>query len=215
MSDFENDYEEDSTAGNMPFPVITAVIIAINVIVHLFLEVKGSTEDIDFMLRYGALSYDRVLYHNEYYRIITSFFMHFGYEHLLSNMFVFGLLGYYLENVLHRWNYLILYILSGILSGISSMMWYYYQGVYCVSAGASGAIFGIIGALFFLIMVNKGKIEGITLGRIIMFLILALYNGYQNYNVDNAAHISGFFSGIIIMAVIYAGKNISKKMFSH
>ncbi len=213
MTEYENDYEEEVITGNMTFPIITAVIIAINVIVYLFMEVKGSTEDTGFMLRYGALSYYRVLYHKEYYRIVTSFFMHFGYEHLLNNMFVLGVLGYHLENVLHRCRYLILYVLSGIMSGISSMLWYYFRGDYCVSAGASGAIFGIMGALFFLIIINKGKIEGITFGRIIMFLILALYNGYQNYNVDNAAHISGFVSGMILMAIIYVEKIISKKSF--
>lgn len=214
-NDYEQYYEDDYKVKNMPFPIITVVIIAINVIVYLLLEIKGSTYDVDFMLRYGALSYDRVLYHHEYYRIITSFFMHFGHEHLISNMFVFGLLGYYLEDILHRWNYLAIYFLSGITSGIISMMWYYYQGEYCVSVGASGAIFGIIGALFFLIIMNKGRLEGITFGRIILFLILALYSGYENYDVDNAAHIGGFVSGIILMAVIYIGKNIGKKMFSH
>ena len=69
--------------------------------------------------------------------------------------------------------------------------------------------------MFFLIIVNKGKLEGITFGRIILFLILALYSGYENYDVDNAAHIGGFISGIVLMAVIFIGKNIGKKLFSH
>lgn len=187
---------------NKDFPLVTAIIVAINVIVFIILEFMGSTEDVDFVLRHGGLSYENVVYLKEYYRIITHFFIHFGYEHLIFNMFVLITLGYYLENVIHRYVFLALYLLSGIFAGMFSVVWNYYTEGNVVSAGASGAVYGIIGALFILIIINKGRVKGIGVVQMAIFVILTLFSNYGNKQIDNAAHIAGFVFGAIFISVI-------------
>lgn len=185
------------------FPVITAVIVFINILVFIILEAGGSTLDSGYMLDHGALEYSEVFAEGQYYRLFTHFFMHFGVEHLVNNMFVFIVLGYHLENIIGKLQYLIIYMISGFASGIVSVIWYNILGEQCVSAGASGAIFGIIGALFTLIVIFKGRLKDISYRRIIIFLILTLYSGAQNPEVDNVAHVSGFIIGSALMLVIY------------
>lgn len=185
------------------FPLITAVIVLINVLVFIVMELGGSTLDTEYMLSHGALKYSEVFIQGQYYRLFTHFFMHFGLEHIINNMFVFIVLGYHLENIIGKWWYLCIYMTSGFLSGIVSVIWYNILGEQCVSAGASGAIFGIIGALFVLIIIYKGRLRDISYRRIILFLILTLYSGARNPEVDNAAHVSGFVIGSVLMLVIY------------
>ena len=77
-----------------------------------------------------------------------------------------------------------------------------YLQTFTDSIGASGAIFGVIGALLWMVLKNKGKVESITLGKIMFLAIYSLYSGFISTNVDNAAHIGGFIGGIwIAMAV--------------
>lgn len=194
------------------FPIFTAILVLINVAVFTYMEFIGSTENVDFMQNHGALSYTEVIFGGQYYRVLTSFFLHFGMEHLFNNMVVLIVLGYHLENAINRIWYIVIYMSSGVVSGIASMWWWhYFEGNDYVSAGASGAIFGIIGAMAALFIVNRGKFEDIGFGRMFMFLLLTLFSGFQNAEIDNAAHVSGFIFGMFIMFVIIAGKYVGTK----
>lgn len=183
-------------------PYITISVIAINVIVFILMEILGSTESVEYMLAHGALSYDTVVVKGEYYRLLTSFFMHFGFEHLVNNIVVLGVTGYYLENILKRGTFATIYMLSGLLSGAASMFWHHMINDYCVSAGASGAIFGLTGALVFIIITNRTIRRSVGIPRFIIFFLLIFYNGRVNAEIDNAAHIAGFIIGFAIMALI-------------
>lgn len=195
-----NDYDYILSARH--FPVITAVIAAINIIVYVIMEINGSTLDTEYMLAHGALRYTEVVSLGQYYRLITHFFLHFGIEHIINNMFVLIVLGYHMENLIGRWRLFVIYMLSGLLSGIVSMNWYYYIGQDSVSAGASGAIFGITGALFALFFINHGKLYNISYTRIVLFLALTLYSGVRNAEIDLVAHIAGFAAGALIMLIL-------------
>ncbi len=205
------DYNSFSGFNKKTFPVVTAVLFIVNIVSFILLEIFGSTYNTGYMLEKGALSYSQVIYVGEYYRLFTHFFMHFGLEHLANNMLVLLVLGYHLESVIKKGWFLVLYISSGLFAGIISMNYYHMMGEPTVSVGASGAIFGMLGALFALIIVNKGKIEGLSFGRVIMFLILTLYSGYREPDVDNAAHVAGFVFGTILMLIIYAGRCIGTR----
>lgn len=200
---FANNYNNSTPAGNNRFPVVTAVIALINIVIFFILEAGGSTLDTKYMIDSGALVYSNVFINGEYYRLFTHFFMHYGFEHLVNNMFVFIVLGYHLESVIGKWWYLGIYMISGFASGLVSVVWYELNGELTASAGASGAIFGIIGALFALIVLNKGKLRDITFSRIIIFLILTLYSGVQNPEIDNVAHVSGFIIGAFLSTMLY------------
>lgn len=195
-----NDPEYDRISRH--FPLITAIIVLVNIVVYIMMEINGSTLDSDYMLSNGALRYAEVVEKGQYYRLITHFFMHFGIEHILNNMFVLIVLGYHMENMIGRVRFLVMYMLSGLTSGIVSMCWYNYIGQDSVSAGASGAIFGITGALFALFFKNRGKLYNISYTRIALFLALTIYSGVINTEIDLVAHIAGFVSGALVMIML-------------
>ena len=118
-------------------------------------------------------------------------------------MVLLGVMGWTLEREIGKVRFLIIYFLSGIAGNILSAMGDVLTQEYAVSAGASGAIYGIIGALLYVAFRNKGRIEDIS-GRGLLFMIgLSLYHGFTSYGVDNMAHIGGLIAGFILAVLLY------------
>lgn len=192
------------------YPVFTWFLVAVNIILFLVMEMRGSTEDTDYMLKWGAMYVPYVLENGQYYRLFTHMFLHFGFDHLLNNMLILFLLGGYAERHIGKIRFLITYLTTGILAGFVSMEYNIFTESIPVSAGASGAIFGIIGALFYIILIHKGRLEDLSIGRMAIFIFLSLYSGIAQIDVDNAAHVGGFLCGIIVAAIIYPYKKSRK-----
>ncbi|MCI5868165.1 MAG: rhomboid family intramembrane serine protease [Dorea sp.] len=185
----------------------TVILVAINVVVFLLLSLKGMTEDGMFLLQHGAMYVPYITEKGEYYRIFTSMFLHFGFDHLLNNMVVLAAVGWNLEYELGGLKFLILYLLSGLGGNVLSAWWDIRMGEYAISAGASGAIFGVIGALLYVAIRNKGRIGDIS-GRGILFMIaLSLYYGFSSGGVDNMAHIGGLAAGFVLSVLLYRKKD--------
>jgi len=181
---------------------ITIGIIIINIIYFLFLETHGGSEDTMVMLRYGA-AFPENIKNGEYYRLVTSMFMHFGIEHIVNNMLILVLLGGKLEDIMGHFKFFIIYMLSGILANIASDLAQTMTGDFAVSAGASGAIFGVVGALLASLVLGKGKIKNLNLYQIAVSLGLMLYAGFKTTGVDNIAHVGGAVSGVFIGLILY------------
>ena len=98
----------------------TVILVAINVVVFLLLSLKGMTEDGMFLLQHGAMYVPYITEEGEYYRIFTSMFLHFGFDHLLNNMVVLAAVGWNLEYELGGLKFLILYLLSGLGGNVLS-----------------------------------------------------------------------------------------------
>lgn len=179
------------------------MLIVINVIVFFALSFQGMTEDALFMLEKGAMYMPYVLEYGEYYRMVTSIFMHFGFEHLLNNMISLGFLGWQLEREVGKIKFLLIYFGSGIAGNVLSGIWEMFTGDYAVSAGASGAVFGIIGALLYIAMRNHGRIGDISGRGLLFMVVLSLYHGFTSTGVDNMAHIGGFLAGLILGILLY------------
>lgn len=192
------------------YPIITWLLVLINVIIFLIIESTGSTQDTDYMLQWGAMYIPYVLENGEIYRLVTHTFLHFGIEHLLNNMLLLFLLGEYVERYVGKIRYLVIYFGTGILAGAISMQYNIITGEMPVSAGASGAIFGVIGALLFLIILYKGKLEGLSIERMLIFIFLSFYSGIAQIDIDNAAHLGGFVCGIIVTAIVYPYRKFRK-----
>ena len=123
----------------------TLTLIIINIVVFLMVEFTGLAQDTLHMLDWGAAYTPLIVEKGEVYRLFTSMFLHFGIEHLINNMLVLFVLGDNLERALGKVKYLIFYLLCGIGANIISLAVNMGRGYYVVSAGASGAIFGVGG----------------------------------------------------------------------
>lgn len=183
---------------------ITTLLVAVNVVVFLILEIIGDTEDGMFMLQHGAMNPQIVLYQHQYYRFFTSMFLHFGGVHMASNMLLLFLAGERLEEAVGPVKYFAIYIGSGLLGAFASFMKMLVFHQNHISAGASGAIFGIIGGLLVVIIVHRGRYENLRLSGIIIMIGLNLYYGFTTPGIDNMNHIGGFLGGIIFTVMLYA-----------
>lgn len=185
---------------------ITSIIINLNILVFLLMAFKG----IDLispngkeLLDWGANRRTETL-GGEWWRLLASMFLHGGIMHLLLNIFGLVLAALFVEPLLGRRNYSILYILSGRCGSLASIWWY----PNAVSAGASGAIFGLYGAILGLLFTDAFPKSG-KQGILIMIGVYVLINLLWGLTggIDNAAHIGGLLSGAIIGIILYKFTN--------
>ena len=190
-----------------PEALCTTVIIVINVAVFLILSLFGDTEDAVFMFQHGAMYEPMVTQQHEFYRIFTSMFLHFGITHLLNNMVLLGALGWNLELEIGKMRFLIIYLVSGIGGNLLSLYFGISAETYAVSAGASGAIFGLMGALLYVVIANRGRLGRLSGRGMLFMVILSLYFGFTSSGVDNWAHIGGLITGFVMAVILYRRKN--------
>lgn len=192
------DWRVKKNSGFVLTPV-NAGIVVLNVLSFILVIVLnkgyGAVLDSNTMLRMGALSYDTFMA-GKWYQLITSMFLHFGIAHLFNNMVLLVYAGCQLERMVGKLPYLLLYIGSGVIGNLASLWYYHSIGDYAVSAGASGAIFGVIGALLVVLMCNRTKDAETTPRRLFFLAFVTIYYGMTTIGVDNAAHIGGLISGI-------------------
>ena len=156
-----------------------------------------------FMLDHGAMFVPYIVSGHEYYRLFTSLFLHFGISHLLNNMVMLGALGWNLELETGRIKFLIIYFVSGLGGNLLSLYLDIKANEMVVSAGASGAVFGLMGALLCVVLKNHGRVGRLTNRGLLFMVALSLYFGLTSSGVDNAAHIGGLVCGFITAAVLY------------
>lgn len=185
---------------------VNTVIVLLNVIVFLVTEIRGDTLDAYYMYECGAMFGPAIKDEHEFYRLFTSMFLHFGLSHLSGNMIVLLLLGDNLERALGKIRYVLIYILSGLCAGGCSYIYNIAKGSNAVCAGASGAVFGVIGALLYIVLANKGKLEDLTGTRLLILVGYTLYTGFTSSGIDNAAHIGGLLAGFLMGVVLYRKK---------
>lgn len=186
-----------------PYDICNKIIVAANILIFLVLDVTGDTESAVFMYDHGAMYPDAVWGGGEWYRLISCMFLHFGIHHLANNMLILFFLGEYLERSLGHIKYVLLYICSGFGGSLLSMFFMIRNQDAAVSAGASGAVFGVIGALIFIALRNKGKLGDLTSKRLAFMAVLSLYHGFTASGVDNMAHVGGLVCGFLLSALLY------------
>ncbi len=184
---------------------VNLLIIAVNVAVYIVLNLMGDTEDAVFMALHGASVAPFIVEGQEYYRLITCMFLHFGADHIFYNMLALIFLGDTLEKMLGKVRYLIVYMLGGIAGNIVSVMFEMKNESYAVSAGASGAIFAVMGALVCAVIINKGKLLDYSGSRLVMMAALSIAQGLTAEHTDYWAHIGGFAGGFLI-ALLFTKK---------
>jgi rhomboid protease GluP len=178
------------------------ILILVNLAVFVYAELTGGTEDVSHMLQLGA-AYTPMIQDGEGYRLFTSMFLHFGIAHLVNNMLLLFFIGDYVERHLGKICYLILYLASGVFSGWFSMRYEIAIGSYSVSAGASGAIFGVVGGLLMLVVLNRGRLEDLTLPRMLLMAVFSLLVGFRTQGVDAWAHLGGALGGLVLTLLLW------------
>ena len=181
---------------------VTSIILDINILVFLAMIFSGvhivSPNGME-LLEWGANRRSETT-SGDWWRLISSMFLHGGFMHLLLNIYGLVIAALFVEPIFGRIKYLILYFVSGICGSLASIFWYENT----VSVGASGAIFGLYGAILGLLLTNafpKDGKKGILLfvgPYVAINLLFGLTGG-----IDNAANIGGLVSGAILGIVLY------------
>ena len=179
-------------------PFINIIIVSLNVLLFIMCTFTGN-----LLYNIGMLTGPQTLVTGEYYRLFTSMFLHMNVDHLVNNMMILLFLGNMVEKTAGHVRYLIIYLAAGLGGGLASIGYQSFLGITNDSLGASGAVFGLFGALLFFAIINKGKIQSLSLGRVSFVIAFSLYIGFTATNVDNAAHVGGVISGFIMALVIY------------
>ena len=153
------------------------------------------------MVHFGA-NYGPFTLSGEWWRLLTYMFLHGGLMHIAFNMWCLWDIGMMCESLYGRWTFGVIYLITGVAGGLASVAWN--PGV--LSVGASGAIFGLAGALaasFYLgeFSLPKVAIQG-TLRSLIFFIGFNVLFGSLFPGIDNACHVGGLFSGVILGALI-------------
>ena len=173
--------------------LVTKVLLALNVLVYVVGLAVGDRLAIDFSL-YGVA----VAVYDEQYRMLTSAFLHTGFTHLAFNMIALWYVGSAVEERLGRWRYLTVYLLSALGGSVLS---YAVDSPFQTSVGASGAVFGLFGALFVLAVKLRFDLGGL----IALIAINVVIGFFPGLHINWRAHFGGLIvGGLLTMAMVYA-----------
>lgn len=172
-------------------PIVTWGIWSICVVLLCFGMLEGIQES---LLTDYCISRQTVFGLGEYYRLLTSLFFHVGWMHLAANSVYLLYFGMRSETVLGHARFLLLYLLSGLGGSLCSLLFSGYPAV-----GASGAIFGLLGAMLFVTRQKGARYSGMNYATMLLLAVSALGMGFLDVGVDNWAHLGGFLTGLLVM----------------
>ena len=188
---------------------VTVLLILINTLIFLVVEFTGGSENGQHMLECGAYA-PLILDQGQWYRLFSSMFLHFGAPHLINNMLVLFVLGQRLEPVTGKIKFFLIYIFGGLGGNMLSLFFDMYAGNTSLSAGASGAVFAVMGGMIYVIIRHRGRVADLTVRQMLIMAAFSLYFGFASEGVDNVAHIGGLLSGFLIAVILYHPRKIWK-----
>ena len=193
--DINKKNEIDNTNASDVFkikkPIITLGIILINFIMFMLMYLFGNgSRDVLTLVKFGAL-YKPLILDGEVFRLISAAFLHVGIWHLLINNYSLYIIGRQLESFLGKFKFAFVYLISTLSGSLMSIA--FYHGV---SAGASGAIFGLLGSLLYFGYNYRVYLGNVLKSQILPLIILNLGIGFILPGIDNAAHVGGLFGGL-------------------
>lgn len=181
-------------------PVTTAILV---IITAIFADeiYRGALKDNDVLVGMGAIIHGTIANH-EYWRLIAAMFLHGGWVHWLVNSWALYQLGSLYEAMFGKGRFLLIYFVTGLCASVASAMNLAPGGA---SVGASGAIFGILGAFIFSIRRSQWRHEPWTRGltrQLVFWGLLNLAAGASFAFIDNTAHVAGLLSGLLLGVVL-------------
>jgi rhomboid protease GluP len=199
---------------NLPVhkPVVTWILLAIIILVFGLQTLAGGSTETEVLVRLGAKANWRIAA-GEYWRLFTAMFLHIGVIHLAFNGYALFAIGTELERLIGWQRYLAIYILAGLIGNLAS-----YAFSFSLAAGASGAIFGLIGALAAYFLMHRKELGSWGQRRLInigILIAINLFLGFTQPGIDNMAHMGGLVTGLGLgwaMAPRYAVDPVALKL---
>lgn len=183
-------------------PVVTYVLIVINLMVFLYGMLYGNKELIELF----GNNYELVQ-SGQIYRLFTCMFVHSDTMHILLNMYALYTIGPVVERYYGKGKYLFIYIISGLLGSVFSGV---FMSADSISIGASGAIFGLLGSICYFTYYYRATLQGILRGSIIPVIVINLIIGFLSPSIDLSAHIGGLIGGILVSMGLGIGDKYRK-----
>lgn len=177
-------------------PVLTLFLLSIVFLVYFYMESVGSSTSTTTLVQLGA-KFDPLILEGEWWRFFTAMFLHIGFLHLFMNSLALFYLGGAVERIFGSSRFLLIYFVAGLFGSVASFVFNDN-----ISAGASGAIFGLFGALLYFGMRNKRLFFRTFGSSVIVILIINLIFGFAVPMVDNGAHIGGLAGGFAAAAIV-------------
>ncbi len=206
----------DDTGGDLLLmakaaPAATTLVI-LNMLAFFLSMKAGALDDIGVMVKIGA-NYAPAVLQGEVWRFLTAMFLHFDLKHLFSNMLGLFFLGGLVEQEFRETlpsgslRFVVLYLVSGLFASLVSFLSSLLSGSYPVSAGASGAVFGTIAGLAMIVIKRKGRFRNLRPANVVFMVLYSIFSGFTTAGIDNAAHIGGFLSGLVLTALLYRDRH--------
>jgi membrane associated rhomboid family serine protease/Flp pilus assembly protein TadD len=192
--------EESATEEPQQHFLVTNLLLAINVIVFIVMLLKHvplMSPTSDQIVKWGG-NFGPLTMGAQPWRLLTNIFVHIGLLHIVANMWALVVLGRLAESLYGRVSFLAIYLISGLTGSVASLLW----NPMGVSAGASGALFGVAGALIATLYAGKlplpKHVVRPILWSLVFWAVFDLAYGFWKTGVDNAAHIGGVAAGLVI-----------------
>ncbi|NOZ06520.1 MAG: rhomboid family intramembrane serine protease [Chloroflexi bacterium] len=186
-------------AGTVPLPLsqprFTYILLAINVAVWLAMTAMGGSTNTGTLIRFGAKVNDLIV-QGQYWRLLTSIFLHAGIAHLGFNMYALYVLGLEVERLYGHKRFLVLYFMAGLFGSVLS-----FNFGARISVGASGAIFGLAAALMAFFARHRemfGRHGRQQLLNIAFIIAINLFIGFSLPGIDNLGHLGGLAAGLVL-----------------
>lgn len=177
------------------FPVIMA-ILALQILIFIAMTVSGGTTHYDVLIRFGA-KVNALIDEGQWWRLLTPIFIHIGLMHLLFNSFALYIFGPTAEWLFGRFRFILFYLLAGFGGNVAS----YFFNPNSISAGASGAIYGLFGMYVYLYLRARRFVDPQTGKGIIVLIVINLVLSLSQ-GIDLAAHVGGLVSGFLLTAML-------------
>jgi membrane associated rhomboid family serine protease len=186
-------------------PIVTYALVLVNVLVYLAVQLNGGPDSDHTLVHFGALV-PRLVEQGQWWRLFTVMFLHASIPHIFFNMLSLVIVGMVTERLYGSLRFLAIYLGAGLIGAATSFLFAVLTGdTNMVAVGASGAIFGIVGALLTLRFQRSDIIPASIRNRIsvsmIPIVVLNLFLGLTTQYIDNSAHIGGLLGGAVLSFV--------------
>ena len=190
---------------------VTVTLTGITIAIFLFVDFLGPSTSGEHLLEFGACYTPWIIEDGQWYRIFASMFLHFGMEHLLNNMLVLLVLGTRLEPLMGHLPFALVYLLGGTGGNLVSLAYELRTEQYAVSAGASGAVFSLMGGAVFILLRDHGHVQDLSSRQVLVMAAMSLYLGFASTGVDNAAHVGGLVCGFLLALFLCRKRRVRKR----